>query len=326
MYLDQSALSRLAQGQFVDLLAVLRRGCRSGLLICPKSVAHEYETVLAGGDLFRAVTNLSDELSLGVGLLDHEDTWRNEVRVAAALFLDEMAPMEVWQEAFEKDPQMPLDRLFPIGGLRVVVRPEKVASMEAEAQDQKAPMASRLNKGWQLPAGVTFAEQAETEFQGALLLYLMPLVDPSGFEAWLEESRVAMEPEWLAGELGSAHGRFEYRQAIGDFSGSLLDTYPGLRNRLQEFLASSQLRSMPSLRYRALLFAARACVPGRKGRDGDEYDIQHLTHGLSRCDVVTADGAWTQWCRARGLVPRGVRLFSSREFDRLTAYLQAAVP
>ncbi|MBN2575229.1 MAG: hypothetical protein JXP73_11760 [Deltaproteobacteria bacterium] len=326
VYLDQSALSRLAEGRFPDLLETLRRGIHSGALLCPESFEHRDETVLADKSRFDAITELSDELSMGVGLLDREDVWRNEVHVAVASFLGEEPPMEIWKEAFEKDPHLPLDHLFPVSpGLRVTFPPEKVDWREEEARKRKEPFADLLNEHWQRSTGASFEEQTEVEFQGSLGLLLMPLVNPSRFLAWLKESRALMEEEIRAGHIESDYNRYVHRHELGEFSDFLLCTYPTLRNRLGEFLASRQLRCTPSLRYPALLFAALFCTLCRKVRESDVFDIQHLTQGLSRCDIVTADGAWVQWCRERNLVPGSVRLFSSRELDQLTAHLHSVL-
>jgi hypothetical protein len=60
---------------------------------------------------------------------------------------------------------------------------------------------------------------------------------------------------------------------------------------------------MPALRYPALLHAAAATTRGRKFRGNDLYDFAHLTNGLSRCDLVTADSGMTQLCRNFRWVP-----------------------
>lgn len=74
----------------------------------------------------------------------------------------------------------------------------------------------------------------------------------------------------------------------------------------------------------AALTAGLAATRGRKHKPGDGYDIEHLTRGLSRCGIVTADSGMTELCRSRGLVPSGCELLSARELDRLPAVIEAA--
>lgn len=58
---------------------------------------------------------------------------------------------------------------------------------------------------------------------------------------------------------------------------------------------------------------------------GDGYDIEHLTRGLSRCDIMTADSSVTQLARDFRLIPTGCSLFSVRERDLLAERIAEAV-
>jgi hypothetical protein len=82
---------------------------------------------------------------------------------------------------------------------------------------------------------------------------------------------------------------------------------------------------MPSLMLFAYLRAGLAVTPRRTAKPGDGYDINHLIHGLSRCDIVTADRGMVEMVRARRLVPSGCQVFESSDTDGLTAALKAAL-
>jgi hypothetical protein len=71
--------------------------------------------------------------------------------------------------------------------------------------------------------------------------------------------------------------------------------------------------------------AALATMSGRNFKKGDGYDIVRLTCGLSRCDVVTADGGMTELVRGKKLVPEGCQVFSRREVDKFHRAIEVAL-
>jgi hypothetical protein len=107
---------------------------------------------------------------------------------------------------------------------------------------------------------------------------------------------------------------------------AFVERFPELLERAVEFKASSELRSLPTLRYPSLLRAALAADPNkRKARPSDGYDVEHLTIGLSRCDIVTADRSMTLIARERALIPDGCQLFEFRDVAGLTAAIEQAL-
>jgi hypothetical protein len=70
---------------------------------------------------------------------------------------------------------------------------------------------------------------------------------------------------------------------------------------------------------------APACIAirtERRAERGDRYDINYVTTGLSRYDIVTADASMAQLARDNEPVLTDGRLFSSREMQ---AFDQAVV-
>jgi hypothetical protein len=112
---------------------------------------------------------------------------------------------------------------------------------------------------------------------------------------------------------GGDRGALSRYQAVAQrkaFAEALVENYPDLTGRGAEFACSPELASMPALRYPALLRAGLAVARNRRAKPGDGYDIDHLTVGLSRCDILTADGGMTQLVNNHKLLPTGCRIFN----------------
>lgn len=327
VYLDQCIQSSLARDAAAKpLLETLRRGVRSGRIVCPVSQHHFDETVLTPGS-YEAITEIVDELSLGVKFHHDEDYLLfMEVFAAAETFLGKPASDPAWREAFDKDPQTPLDDLFT-GGFRVAVRFGQVQWMQDEVTYQKDGSAG-LARCFEVvqKEGRTFADQAEREYDAIVKWKLAWLVDPAGVEARMAQATLPILAQHLGGgdllAPGGATSRYLGLAKRRPHVESLLRRHPEIGERRAEFIASDALRAVPSLRYPAMLMAGLEVTPGRKPRASDHHDIQHLTLGLSRCDVATGDSGMVAMCRERRLVPAGCSLFSSRELDALQAHIE----
>ena len=82
---------------------------------------------------------------------------------------------------------------------------------------------------------------------------------------------------------------------------------------------------MPSLMLQACLRASLAVTRERRAKPGDAYDVIHLAHGFSRCDLVTGDRGMVEMVRARKLLPTDVRLFESSDVDGLIAAVRESL-
>jgi len=102
---------------------------------------------------------------------------------------------------------------------------------------------------------------------------------------------------------GSAFRKLQAVIERGQFVAALVRELPELRERAGDFFASLDLRMMPSFLLYACLRAGLAMTPGRTAKPGDGYDLTHLVHGLSRCDVVTADRGMVRWCAPTDCCP-----------------------
>lgn len=331
VYLDQSVLSSLVRDDdHADLRDALKARVESGTLVCVRSHEHEDETLLAAPALWDEIDRLSDELAMGIGFRSREEIEWNEIYAAAASFLGQEPPQELWREAFRTDPQTPRDKLFMTafgGSFRIRARFEPADWQLAEVENEKSKEEPMTDVYEELrEKGFSFEEMAEGNLTAMIRWKLGPLVDRASFQVDLLRRTVEFEatadveqPDIVAGSPWSKVITFGHRLTRTKY---LVEAYPELAERAAEFAVSEDLRHMPTLAYPALFRAALAATPGRKARPGDGYDIEHLTRGLSRCDIVTADSSMTEICRAYKLVPAGCQLFGYRELAALRAAVE----
>jgi hypothetical protein len=328
VYLDQSTLGDLvAEPARRSLLDLLRDSVAAGLLICPTSGEHRDETALAPSLLYPRLSALSRELSMGVSFYEADYIETVEVSVAAAAFLGEPRDEPMWREAFRENPETA--RPF-LRGTDSDVAPLGIASdlLQGEVAHEKSK-APPINDAYAVARadGHTFEEQVEREFEEMIYWRLGSLAAPRRFALQKTARANDVMQQLGTGNLdpispGNALSKYSalyIRQARAE---SLLMRYPALTGRLGEFLKSPELRTMPALRYPALLHAAGATTRRRKFRPNDLYDFGHLTKGLARCDFVTADSGMAQLCRNFDLIPEGCELFGARALDAFEARLR----
>jgi hypothetical protein len=235
----------------------------------------------------------------------------------------------VWEEAFQTDPQTPRDALFP-GGFRVnaYFPPDEYRLAEVGYAKSLEARLARLYERVR-EEGVGFETQVEREFEAMLYWLLGPLTEPERFAAELQAAAQPLLGEWAQDVLnidpGSAYGRYVTLSERRIKAQHFAERFPDIQQRPQEFVRSSVVRHMPALRYPPLFRAALALMPGRRPKRGDGYDIEHLTKGLSRCDIVTADSGMTQLVKDRHLVPDGCQLFRFNDIGGLTAAVETAL-
>lgn len=329
LYLDQSTLSALVkEGSHSDLLDLLRAEVNAGRLLCPTSISHEDETArihVRDPGLWREIDGLADELSIGIGFRGEEEIEFAEIYAAAAAFEDhEDSP--IWKEAFRTDPNTPRDELFSdFGRVRVYFEPsetlhEEVAHERAKEAGMDGAYAELREKGF------SFEEMAEGNLEQMISWKLGPVLAPEEFRNHYLQRGVALAQETDAGEFdiapGSAYNRFMAFGTRRLQMERLVERHPEITRKPSEFRRFEPLRSLPTLAFPALFRAALAARSGRRARLSDGHDIAHLTHGLSRCHLVTADAGMTQLIKDFKLAPAGCQVFSYREFDQLAATIQ----
>jgi hypothetical protein len=265
------------------------------------------------------ISDLHEELSMGIGFLDPKTIRQNEALAAAAAFCHEPPLDPVVDEAFETDPHTPRDELFA-GGFRVTARfgPTDVRASEVASEKNKE---ATLQVAYDdvRARGLSFEQQADGEYEAMVRWVLGPLADP-GFEAEFRRRYAALVDD----DDGAISKYLAVSQRMA-FAKTLVEHFPALAEQAQEFAASEELSHMPALRYPALLRAGLGVMRARVAQPGDGYDIDHLSCGLSRCDLVTADGGMTQLVRNHKLVPTGCELCSTREMSEFHRAVDAAL-
>jgi hypothetical protein len=315
---------------FRELQHVLRDGADAGRLICVHSPAHHDESVLAQEHTWFALDRLARDLSPGVRFLTAGEIENNEIRAAARELLGKR-PEESWHEAFTADPHTSSEPTVAVNGgvaeVCAVLPPSELERAEVEHQKEKE---NALTDAYR-EAGeqFSFREICEAYLHALLEWKLGPLASTSKWLAQLDarDRDVAEEEARGANPLrpGSALLRRQPVVQRGEFIKRLVIELPELRDRDADFFASRELRTMPSLMLHAYLRAGLAATRGRRAWPADAYDVVHLTHGLSRCDLVTADRGMVEMVRARSLLPAEVRLFESSDVDDLVTAVRESL-
>jgi hypothetical protein len=328
VYLDQSTLSALAtEENHAGLLNLLRAEVNAGRLICPTSPSHDDETArvhIRDQRLWKEIDGLADELSVGIGFRGEEQIEFAEIYAAAGAF-EAREDRPIWEEAFRTDPNTPREDLFFgfAGGqirIRAYFEPDETLLEEVEHERSKE---ADMDKSYTelREKGFSFEEMAGGNLEQMISWKLGPVLASDEFARHYLERGVALAREVEATEVdisaGSVYARFMAFGTRRIQMERLVERHPAIAERPDEFRQFEQLRSLPTLVFPALFRAALAAHPGRRARPSDGHDIAHLTHGLSRCDLVTADAGMTQLIRDFRLAPTGCEVFSYREFGEL---------
>lgn len=319
LYLDQSVLSEFARGAQPRLLRRIQEAVAADRLVCPRSDISDQESQLAPLPLRRALDDLADELSGGVWFYEMRLITWYELDGAAAEFLG-VAPLnaEAWQEAFTRDPQGSLvPRSASTFHISFAASPHPSAVEEVKHAKESVSVV-RPAQDAARQAGHSFVTQAQIEQEAALNHTLGVLFEPQAHETRVQNAMAEAADEMEAGDVtrmlepGSKARRWEYVYLLNEEAKSLLERYPDLRGRAQEFKEFLLQGPVPALRYPALLWAGLGVVTrDRRPRPGDRHDIDHLTLGLSRCHMVTADSGMTQLCRRHPSCPARLQALRS---------------
>lgn len=148
----------------------------------------------------------------------------------------------------------------------------------------------------------------------AQVKYLLgPLADPHFLEK-AETRQAELARHWLQTgdtgmEAGSPLRRYLRFAEMASTAKTLRENYPAVGADPGGFVASEAVRNLPTVRMFSFLLAALS-VDGRRTKPSasDLHDLRHMTYGLSRCDLVTADRRACALVRGRGLVPDGVSI------------------
>ena len=296
-------------------------------MICPRSPAHTDESVLAKEETWLELDQLAHDLSPGVRFLTAGEIENNEIRAAARELLGKN-PEELWREAFTADPNTSTEPTIEIFGTEVTVRPVLLPTDAARAEviHEKEKETALTDAYREVRERFSFQEICEANLHALLGWKLSPLASTSRFLALLRRRESEFAQEQTRGENhlrpGSALSKLYAVHQRAIFITELVRELPELRSRDADFFQSRELKTLPSLMLQAYLRAGLEVTAGRRAKPGDAYDVVHLTHGLSRCDLVTADRGMVEMVRAHNLLPTGAALFESCDVDGLIAAIR----
>jgi hypothetical protein len=324
IYLDTSTFGALARGadETEPLADALRTALDSETGVCVGAPWHDDEAALLrfGSKLDRLVQTIRT-YTLDVRMKFDEELINYELYAAAYAFTGEPYEM-TWREAFRKDPDNPPLKPFQADYLNRKHAIEHPPAPVDEVQHDRGTSESLTEAHTYLRAeGVPWEEVAAANLDEQVRYLLGPLAGP-GFLSLAEKRERAAIEDWLRGgpvmEPGSPTGKYLRVAHIASNARRMRERFPAIDADPQAFCASEAVRSLPMIRLFAFLLAALS-VDGRRTRpqQSDLHDLWHLTYGLSRCDVVTADRRSCEITRGRNLVPQGVRLIEAHRFDEV---------
>jgi hypothetical protein len=337
IYLDQSTLSALVKEEsHAELLQLLRGAVEADRAICPVSPSHHEETARIHRrepETWKAIDKLADELALGTQFRGLGRIELSEISAAAAGFEGQTSEA-LWREAFREDPHRPRDKIFfdflgsPIR-VRAFFEPDAAEQAEIDYERSKEEGMDAVYEELRTK-GFSFEEMAEGNLEQMINWKLGPLLAPLEFARLYVERRAEVTSQVEAGEQpalgpGSALGRLLALESRRSHVEDLVSHHPKIRQSSEEFRKSGSLRDLPTLAFPALLRAALAAHRDRRARASDGHDIAHLTVGLSRCDIVTADGGMAQLIKGYRLAPSGCEVFSYREVEPLGVAVEACL-
>ena len=258
--LDQSTLSELvrddARGATRERLLA---GVRAGKLVRPMSLGFSDET-LDSRDWWKDISDLHEELSMGIGFLDPKTIRQNETLAAAAAFCHWPPLDPVVDEAFETDPHTPRDELFA-GGFRVTARfgPTDVRASEVTSEKNKE---ATLQVAYDdvRARRLSFDQQADGEYEAMVAWVLGPLADP-GFEAEFRRKYAA-----LPDHDGAISKYLAVSQRMA-FAKTLVETFRPWRNMRWSSRRRRSCRTCPrSATRRCYGLGWGSCEPGSRSR------------------------------------------------------------
>ena len=254
--LDQSTLSELALNEaHAATRDLLVSATEAGKLVCPMSPGANDET-LGAPEVWRASSDLHEELSMDIDFLDPKVIRQRETFTAAAIFCHQPPLYALAEEAFDRDPHIERDELFA-GGVRVIARFGPNDLQSAEVAREKAKEAG-LQRAYDdaRKLGLSFEEQAEGEYEAMVNWVLGPLADP-GYTAEFERKKAAATRGLMLGDR-NAISKYVAVAERGQFAEALVEKYPDLTGRGTDFARSSE----PAQRGEAPDSTAPAWTPG----------------------------------------------------------------
>lgn len=329
VYLDTSTFGDLTDEneRATGLCKVLREEIEAERVACVGSPWHDDEvSMLALPD--KHVKTLRT-YTLDLRMRYDSELITNELWAAAREFSGEAEDIS-WEEAFRDDPDDP--PLSPFQAEYLNNREDRFEHPPAARDDvehDRSTSASLMQAHTELRELDLSWENVALANVDAQVAYLLgPLADPHyAARARAKTEQLARHLSLHSGvdlDAGSPLRRYMRFGEVGAVARRLAEQFAAVRAAPDAFAQSDAVRHLPMIRLFCLLLTTLS-VDGKqtRPRQSDLHDLWHLTYGLSRCDVVTADKTMCRLVRQRSLVPTGVTLIESTHFDEIAEAVRA---
>lgn len=330
-YLDSSTFAAVARKDTgaEGLDAALRTAIDEETGICVAAPWHEDEVALLKfGSALDRVTRVVRRYTLDARMRSAEVLIGQELDAAAREYSGETRAI-TWREAFDCDPDDPPLKPFQADYLDRLDRPERPAALVDEVDDMRNISERLLEAHAELrDRQFDWDMVAEANIEARIRYLLGPLADPE-FSVEEQARRGELVEAWNQGDDGAEPGsptrRYVRFAQVASEARALRERYPPVAADPSGFCRSDVVRYLPTIGMFSVLIAALS-VDGKRStpQPSDLHDIWHLTYGLSRCDLVTADRRTARLAIDRGLVPAGVRLLEAHKLSDIAAAVRCA--
>jgi hypothetical protein len=331
IYLDSSTFAAVARKDAGadELDAAIRTAIDYEAAICVGASWHEDEVALLNlGSALDRVTRVIRQYTLDVRMRNPETLINHELDAAASEYSGRTYPV-TWREAFDCDPDDPPRKPFQADYLDRRGRPEFPAVLVAEVNDMRNTSERLLEAQRELrDRQLDWDTVAEANIDARVRYLLGPLADPD-FSVVEQARRDDLVRAWNQGDDGAEPGSPARRYArfaqVASDARALLERYAAVAADPSGFSWSDIVRYLPTVGLFSVLIAALS-IDGKRTtpQPSDLHDIWHLTYGLSRCDIVTADRRTARLATQTELVPAGVRLFEAHKLSDIAAAVRYA--
>ena len=331
MYLDSSTFGAVARKDAGadELDAAIRTAIEDEAGVCVSAPWHDDEVALLNlGSTLDRVTRVIRRYTLDVRMRNPESLIDQELEAAASQYGGDIGPVS-WREAFECDPDDPPLKPFQADYLDQRNRPELPAALVDEVTDMRNTSERLLAAHRELrDRRFDWDTVAEANIEARVRYLLGPLADPD-FSAVEQGRRDGLIRAWIKGEgdaePGSPTRRYVRFAQVASNARALAERHPSVAADPAGFSWSDTVRYLPTIGLFSVLIAALS-VDGRRTtpQPSDLHDIWHLTYGLSRCDIVTADRRTARLALERELVPAGTRLLEAHKLSDIASAVRSA--
>lgn len=227
-----------------------------------------------------------------------------------------------WKEAFEADPDRPPLSEFQAKYLNDRSHMEGAPALLDEVEHERATSVALSDVNQELRSSQhSWENVAQANLESQISYFLGPICDPE-FPRKAAQRQTQLVDAWQRDpsnmEAGSPATRFVRYAQVASAAKNLRQRYASVAEDPAGFCASDAVSYLPVIRLFAFLLAALS-IDGRRTtpQPGDLHDLWHLTYGLSRCDVVSADRRSCEIARGRNLIPEGVDLVEATQLDQI---------